>query len=146
MRLPTYQELMRFVQVEGWEDKDKKTGKKKGDHHRYVFTTPTGERLYTRVSHGKGQIYNPNLFEHILRDQLGINENQFWTAVDRGVKPVRPSLTSIQTSGALDAKLVRNLITKVKVSPNQLEGMTEQVAINLWQEWLTINIPQEEQQ
>lgn len=146
MRLPTYQELMRFVQVEGWEDKDKKAGKKKGDHHRYVFTTPTGERLYTRVSHGKGQIYNPNLFEHILRDQLGIDENQFWTAVDRGVKPVRPSPTSIQTSGALDAKLVRNLITKVKVSPNQLEGMTEQEAINLWQEWLTTNIPQEEQQ
>lgn len=142
MRLPTYQELVRFVQVEGWEDRDKKAGKKKGDHHRYVFTTPTGERLYTRVSHGKGQIYNPNLFEHILRDQLGIDENQFWTAVDRGVKPVRPSPTLIQTSGALDAKLVRNLITKVKVSPNQLEGMTEQVAVSLWQEWLATNISQ----
>ena len=58
MRLPTYQELIRFVDVEGWE----------GNHHRFFFTTPTGERLYTRVSHGRGQINNLDLFQHILRD------------------------------------------------------------------------------
>lgn len=144
MRLPTYQELMRFVQVEEWEDRDKKAGKKKGNHHRFVFTTPTGERLYTRISHGKGQINSPDLFQHILRDQLGIDESQFWAAVERGEKPVRPSHALIQTNGALDAKLVRNLITKVKVSPNELVGMNEQVAISLWQEWLTTNIPQAE--
>lgn len=141
MRLPTYQELMRFVDVEGWEDRDKKVGKKKGNHHRFVFTTPTGERLYTRISHGKGQINNPDLFQHILRDQLGIDENQFWRAVDSGIKPVRPSPGLIQTSGALDAKLARNLITKVQVNPNELVGMSEQEAVSLWQEWLTTNIP-----
>lgn len=135
MRLPTYQELMRFVQVEEWED---------SNHHRFVFTTPTGERLYTRISHGKGQINNPDLFQHILRDQLGIDESQFWAAVDRGEKPARAPHALIQTSGALDAKLVRNLITKVKVSPNELVGMNEQVAISLWQEWLTTNVPQAE--
>lgn len=144
MRLPTFQELIRFVQIEGWEDKDKRSGKKTGDHHRYVFTTPTGERLYTRISHGKGQIYNPDLFQHILRDQLSINADQFWAAVDHGVKPVRQSPTSMQVSGALDAKLVRNLITKVNVSTKQLETMTQPEAISLWQEWLASNIPQEE--
>ena len=143
MRLPTFHELIRFVQIEGWEDKDKKSGKKKGDHHRYVFTTPTGERLYTRISHGKSQIHDPNLFEHILRDQLGIDGIQFWAAVNDGVKPIRQSPTSMQMSGALDAKLVRSLITKVKINPIQLEGMTQQEAISLWQEWLTINIAQE---
>ena len=145
MRLPTFQEFICFVQVEGWEDKDKKSGKKKGDHHRYVFTTPTGERLYTRISHGKGQIYDPNLFEHILRDQLSIDGIQFWVAVDHGVKPIRQSPTSIQISGALDAKLVRNLITKVNVNTKQLETMTQPEAISLWQEWLASNIPQDEQ-
>ena len=145
MRLPTYQKLIRFVDVEGWEDRDKKVGKKKGNHHRFVFTTPTGERLYTRVSHGKGQINNPDLFQHILRDQLGIDETQFWAAVDRGEKPVRPSHVLVQASGALDAKLVRNLIAKVKVSPGQLVGMSEAEAISLWQKWLTTNIPQTEE-
>lgn len=145
MRLPTFHELIRFVQIEGWEDKDKKSGKKKGDHHRYVFTTPTGERLYTRISHGKGQIHDPDLFAHILRDQLSINEEQFWAAVDHGKKPIRQTPPPIQMSGALDAKLVRNLITKVKVNPIQLEGITQQEAISVWQEWLASNIPQEEQ-
>lgn len=144
MRLPTFQELIRFVQVEGWEDKDKKSGKKKGDHHRYVFTTPNGARLFTRISHGKGQIYNPDLFLHILRDQLGINADQFWAVVDNGVKPVRQSPTSMHMSGALDAKLVRNLISKVNVSTKQLEAMTQPEAVSLWQEWLASNIPQEE--
>ena len=143
MRLPTFQELFHFVQVEGWEDKDKKSEKKKGDHHRYVFTIPTGGRLYTRNSPGKGQIYNSDLFQHILRDQLGISKDQFWAAVDHGIKPVRQSPTSMQISGALDAKLVRNLITKVKVSPIELESMTKQQAITLWQEWLISNNPQE---
>ena len=144
MRLPTFQNLIRFVQVEGLEDKDKNSGKRKGEHHRYVFTTPTGERLYTRISHGKGQIYDPNLFEHILRDQLSIDGIQFWVAVDHGVKPIRQSPTSIQISGALDAKLVRNLITKVKVNPIQLEAMTQSEAVSLWQRWLAANIPKVE--
>lgn len=146
MRLPTFNELGRFVQVEGWEDKDKHSGKKKGNHHRYVFTTPTGERLFTRISHGKGQIHDPNLFEHILRDQLDIDGIQFWAAVDHGVIPIRQTPIPIQLSGALDAKLVRNLLTKVKVNPNQLMTMGQKEAVSLWQEWLASNIPNKEQQ
>lgn len=145
MRLPTFLDLIRFVEVEGWEDKDKKSGKKKGDHHRYVFMTPNGVRLYTRISHGKGQINNSDLFAHILRDQLDVDVIQFWAAVNDGVKPIRQSLTPIHLSEALDAKLVRSLITKVKISPNQLESMTQQEAISLWQQWLASNIAQEEQ-
>ena len=137
MRLPSFRELIRYVQVEGWEDKDKKSGKKTGDHHRYLFTAPTGERLFTRVSHGRGQIHDRDLFEHILREQLRIDEDQFWAAVDRGVKPTRPSPTPTNPEGALDAKLVRNLLTKVKVTPSQLVGMTHDQAIKLWQEWLS---------
>ena len=48
-------------------------------------------------------------------------------------------------SGALDAKLVRNLIAKVKINPNQLEAMTEQEAISLWQKWLSTDISQTEE-
>lgn len=140
MRLPNFRDLIRYVQVEGWEDKDKSSGKKKGDHHRYVFTTPTGERLFTKVSHGRGQIHDQGLFEHILREQLFIDEEQFWAAVDGGIRPTRPSPALANLEGALDAKLVRNLLTKVKVPPSQLVGMTREEAIKLWQEWLSDNV------
>lgn len=139
MRLPRFRELVRYVQVEDWEDKDKQSGKKTGDHHRYVFTTPTGERLFTKISHGRGQIHDRGLFEHILREQLCIEEDQFWAAVDRGVQPTRLCHTPTNPEGALDAKLVRNLLTKVKIAPGQLVGMTHEEAIKLWQEWRSTN-------
>lgn len=138
MRLPSYRELRKFVEVEEWENKDKLSQKKEGDHKRYVFTTPAGERLFTRISHGKGKYQDPDLFQHILRDQLQIDEDQFWAAVDRGKIPVRlgPSGTvSYRTS--IDAKLARNLLTKVHLTHAQLSVMTQEQAVECWSEWLS---------
>lgn len=137
MRLPTNKELMRFVEVEGWENKDQKAHKKTGNHFRYVFTTPMGERLFTRISHGSGQIGDPDLFVSILRDQLCIEEEQFWNAVDKGMRPIRPSHALKKHEDALDAKLARNLINKVGLKPEELIGMSVKKAQKIWQEWLT---------
>ena len=136
MRLPTYKQLRRFVEVEGWEDKDKKSKKKTGDHHRYVFTTPTGERLYTRISHGAGQIQDPGLFTAILRDQLQIDRKQFWSAVDNGAKPKRALPGGAIPAGSIDAKLARNLLTKAGVSSESLYEMSAEQALSLWHQWL----------
>jgi len=137
MRLPTFKELRRFVDVEGWEDKDAKSNKSKGDHHRYVFTTPTGERLYTRISHGRDEIQNPNLFVAILKDQLCIDEAQFWDAVDNGVKPKRPMLNASEERSGMDASLARNLIKKVGMSSKDLVGLSQEGGVKIWQDWLS---------
>jgi len=137
MRLPTYRELRRFVELEGWADKDAASSKKKGDHHRYVFTTPMGERLYTRISHGHGQYQDPNLFQHILRDQLKVSEEQFWAAVDQGAKPERPTPGAAPTAPSIDAKLARNLLTKVGLAPADLVGLTQEEAVARWTRWLS---------
>jgi hypothetical protein len=140
MRLPTYRELRRFVEVEGWEDKDKDkaSGRKKGDHHRYVLTTPTGGRLMTRISHGRGQVADPGLFAHILRDQLDVTEDQFWAAVDDGKPPERPQPEGHRPEGpAIDGKLARNLIVKVGLTHDELVGMTQDDAVRTWTTWLT---------
>jgi hypothetical protein len=138
MRLPTYAQMRKFVEVEGWEDKDKASGKRTGDHHRYVFTTPSGNRLMTRVSHGSGQIGDRDLFAHILRDQLQATEEQFWDAVDSGTRPKRPTPDAEVPDGPLiDAKLARNLLVKVGLPPADLAGMTQQRAVEVWQEWLS---------
>jgi len=52
--MPTNAELRTFVDTEGREDKDKRSGKKTGDHRRYTLVLKTGEVLYTRISHGIG--------------------------------------------------------------------------------------------
>lgn len=137
MRTPTFRELLQFVKVEGWTDKDLASGRPKGDHHRFVFTTPTGERLFTRISHGVGQIKDADLFRHILRDQLKIDADQFWLAVDKGVVPVRQQPVRVTDESALDAKLARNLISKVGLLPSDLIGMTQDEALAKWVEWLS---------
>ena len=138
MRLPTYAELRRFVEVEGWDNLDGARPGRVGDHFRYTFTTPSGDRLYTRVSHGRGQIQDRDLFAHILRTQLKVSAEVFWEAVDRGISPRRPRTGSRETDEpALDAKLARNLITKVGLATEQLVGMTQDEAVHLWNEWLT---------
>jgi hypothetical protein len=137
MRLPTYKELRRFVEVEGWVNKTKASGKPTGDHFRYTFVTPENEALYFRVSHGTGQIRNPDLFREILNKQLKVTSEQFWDAVDQGIKPTRPTTVPQAAPGAaLDAKLARNLITKVGLSPAQLVGMPPTEGVRIWQEWL----------
>ena len=137
MRLPTYKELLRFLAVEGWEDKDSKSGKSKGDHHRYLFTTPMGERLYTRVSHGRGEVRNVGLFTHILQHQLQIDEEQFWSAVDRGIEPKRPMPSPQPQRSGIEHKLVKNLITKVGMSPKDLINLDSVDAVTIWNEWLS---------
>ncbi|MBS2961883.1 hypothetical protein KGA66_02405 [Actinocrinis puniceicyclus] len=139
MRLPTFAQLRKFVEVEGWDDKDKLSSKRTGDHHRYVITTPTGERLMTRVSHGAGQIADRDLFAHILRDQLQVTEAQFWDAVDHGVGPERPTLPGPDPAEgpSVDAKLARNLLTKVGMTQPELIGLTQAEAVAIWQHWLT---------
>ena len=137
MRLPTYKELLRFVEVEGWEDKDSKSHKTTGDHHRYVFMTPTGERLYTRVSHGRDEIRSPGLFTNILQEQLCIDAEQFWASVDSGVKPMRPMPASTQQRSGIELKLARNLISKLGMDPKDLAKLTQEDAVKIWNEWLT---------
>lgn len=136
MPLPTNKQLRRFVEVEGWQDKDKASNKKKGDHHRYTFVTPRGEMLYTRISHGRDEIRNPDLFAHILRDQLQIDEEQFWAAVNNGIKPKRPSATLETPTDGIDYKLANNLIKKVGLKPQDLVGMSQDRAVKLWNNWL----------
>jgi hypothetical protein len=136
VRTPTFRELLKFVQVEGWTDKDAASGRSTGNHLRFVFTTPMGERLTTRISHGSGQIRDADLFRHILRDQLKVTEDQFWSAVDKGIVPVRERPGTVPDESALDAKLARNLIAKVGLQPSALIGMTQQEALEAWTEWL----------
>lgn len=136
MRLPIYAELRRFAEGEGWENRDAARGGRTGDHFRYVFTAPDGDRLYTRVSHGRGQVGDPDLFAYILGDQLKVTVEQFWDAVDRGQAPSRPRPGIAVEQSALDAKLARNLASRVGMRGDELAGLSEQDAVRIWQDWL----------
>ena len=136
MRLPTYAELRRFCEVEGWEDRDRAAHRPKGDHHRYVLTLAAGATLYTRVSHGAGSIQSRDMWAHILRDQLEVTADEFWACVDKGILPPRPSPESPTPSEGLPAGLVWQLIRKAGMSEGDVARMTKEQAVAAWDRFL----------
>lgn len=128
----------KFVETEGWEKKGTARGSgKTGDHYRYQLRLATGEILRTRVSHGTGQINDPNLVAAILRDELSVTEAEFWRCVDEGVVPTRPEPKQPAASApALDAKLVRNLVHKVGLTEAEIAQLTKEEAVARWTGYL----------
>lgn len=73
----------------------------------------------------------------MLRGQLQVSEEDFWACVDEGVLPPRPRPESGEPEGpAVDAKLMRNLVRKVGLGPAELEGITQDRAVQIWNDWL----------
>ena len=123
MRTPTYRQLKKFCQVEGWEDEDALRGRPTGDHFRYRLTLPNGKILRTRVSHGSGQV-GGDLFKHILRDQLQVSEREFWAAVDKRTPPDRGPASS-PPGNSLPAALVDELVRTFGLADAELRTMSE---------------------
>lgn len=139
MRPIPHRDHLKFVENEGWTPKGTARGTgKKGDHKRYTLTLATGEVLYTRVSHGGGQIDDPKVVKQILRDQLQVSEDDFWRCVNDGTKPPRLQLEQDRGEGEeLDATLVRSLVRRVGLSVEEVGRLTKEEAVQAWQDYLT---------
>ncbi len=138
MRPLTHAAHTKFVETEGWTKRKKASGKKGGDHDRYTLQLANGDTLYTRVSHGAGQLDNPNTIAAVYRTQLAVSEEDFWNCVENGVLPPRPQPEKLEApTESLDASLMRNLIRKVGLTPEQIAAMTKDEAVAAWQGYLT---------
>jgi hypothetical protein len=83
LRPPSFADLRRFCEIDGWEELGRVRGGT-GDHRRYRKVLDDGTILRTRVSHG-GEIADPGLWTRIWRDQLGLeSEDAFWRALRDG--------------------------------------------------------------
>ncbi len=138
MRPLTHADHRKFARTEGWIKKGTSSSSKKtGDHFRYTLTLSTGEVLYTRISHGSGQLDDPKLIGAIFRTQLGVSEEDFYRCVEKGILPPRPQTNPERSTEGLDAILVRNLIRKVGLSQNQIAKMSKAQAVDEWNKYLS---------
>ena len=139
MGAPSHADHRRFVETEGWEKKGTaRSGTKTGDHHRSTLVLADGETLYTRVPHGGGQIDDQRLVSSILRDQLRVTEEDFYRCVREGVLPPRPQPPAPERpAGGIDAKLMRNLVRKVGITPAQIATMSKADAVRAWEDYLS---------
>jgi hypothetical protein len=78
--VPTFRDLKTYLERDGgWEEIPNlaRSRRRVGDHWRYRKTLPDGTVLRTKVSHALGDEIGPDLFSHILRDQLSTTMEHF---------------------------------------------------------------------
>jgi hypothetical protein len=116
---PTPADHDRFCQTEGW------TGVREGARVTYELGLPDGRVLRTRVS--SRPAYGPDLWQHILHDELEVDERTFWACVkeggkpDRGIPQARPD--------ALPLDLVYLLVKRVGLSRRTVAAMSRKEAL-----------------
>lgn len=100
-----------------------------GTHHvTYEPDLADGRVLRTRISHpvDRGG-YGRGMGKHILRDQLDVEEPEFWSCVHDRVAP--PRGTPAPPAGALPADLVHILISRVGLDEAEVAKMSKDEAV-----------------
>ncbi len=119
----------RFCQVEGWQRVRDARGRTGTHHITYELTLPDGQVLRTRVSHPPDRTdYGRSLFAHILRDQLRVDQDEFWACVKQGDVPDRGRPT--RPVDAIPAEVVHLLVARVGLPEAAVAAMTRDEALD----------------
>jgi hypothetical protein len=81
---PSWGHIDAFCAADGWSQV------RETDHVHWEKVLPSGETLKTHRSMAADKPIKPNLFGLILREQLRVNREQFWTAIETGRPVERP--------------------------------------------------------
>lgn len=135
--MATFRHLAAYLERDGWvEEPSLARGKRRtGDHRRYTKEFAGGDILRTKVSHALGDEIGVDLFKHILRDQLRVDEARFW-AVVRGEASQSPDAPP-PTAETVPAWLVQQLLFTVGLSEAEVRAMTKQQAVARWNAFIS---------
>lgn len=132
---PTRSDHQAFCETEGWELVRNARGKTSGHHAvTYELRLHDGRILRTRISHPPdSSTYGANIWSHILRNQLEVDEGTFWQCVQSGVKPNRGEPEA--PAQALPADLAYLLVKRLGLSSAEVAIMSRDEAIARMQEF-----------
>lgn len=115
-----------FCLREGWSEARRATGKQVAHHRTYELPLADGRVLRTRISRPVDATdYGASLWQHILRDQLEVGEDEFWLCVDEGQVPDRGQAPTPPQS-ALPAWLVVKLTAELHLTGDQIAELTRE--------------------
>ena len=135
MRLPTFAEHKRFCEVDGWQPTADKPGRKSGKHFTYVKVLPSGDVLWTNVYRGRGRYYDRDLWSDIRNRRLHVSEQEFWTAVERGVPTSRGTASQEPSQDRIPYNVATTLLRDAGYSQSELEAMHRDEAIAAFDHW-----------
>jgi hypothetical protein len=135
-RTPTRKDYEQFCATEGWERRKRATGKRGTHHVNYELALPDGRVLFTRISHPVDRTdYGGSIWSHILRDQLQVNEDEFWACVDSGVAPDRGGHEV--PPEAIPVAVVRTLVRDARIPEAEVRAMSKEQAVARLAEFYT---------
>jgi hypothetical protein len=124
----TRQDHEKFCRIEGWTQVRNARGGTGTHHLTFELPLPSGEILRTRVSYPVNRTtYGASLWNHILRDQLKVTDQQFWSCVKDNVPPERGG-TQKAPPKAIPASLVYQLL-KAGVPEAEVKQMSRAEAL-----------------
>ena len=133
---PTRKDHDTFCRVEEWVPVRDARGRAGTPHVTYELALPDGRILRTRISHPVNRNnYGRSMWNHILRDQLQVGEDDFWACVQDGIKPDRG--VPAAPAEALPADLVRLLIHRVGLDEGDVGRMDKDEAVARVQQYWT---------
>lgn len=133
---PTRKDHDAFCGTEGWRLVRNARGRTGTHHITYELDLPDGRILRTRISHPPDRsTYGPGMWKHILRDQLQVDEPDFWACARDGIKPDRGLPEPPAT--ALPAELAHLLITRVGMAESEVAAMGKDEAVDRLNQYWT---------
>ena len=118
-----------FCTTEGWTLRTTATGRTGTHHVNYELPLPDGRILYTRISHPVNRnTYGRSIWSHILRDQLDVTADVFWSCVRDGATPDRGGVAE-PPAEAIPLGVVTLLINQFHIPEAEVRAMTKDEAI-----------------
>jgi hypothetical protein len=123
VKTPTWGEIEQYCRIDGWREV-RRTG-----HVFFERVLPDGTVLRTHRSHTGRKTMSAGRFKAILRDQLRVSEDDFWTALETKEPVPRPS--DAPTLEALPLYLMRVLKDELHLSEAEIAELTRDEAERL---------------
>ncbi|GAA1856334.1 hypothetical protein GCM10009715_00130 [Paeniglutamicibacter psychrophenolicus] len=124
----------KFCLTERWELLMNARGKPVRHHATYRLVLDDGRILRTRISRPVDRTtYSASIWNHILQDQLMVDEEEFWACVEGGVLPPRGAVH--EPSMALPLALVWQLTRTAGIAEELVAKMTKEQAVQALNEY-----------
>lgn len=127
MKTPTWGEIERFCRIDGWREA------RSTDHVFFEKVLPDGTVLRTHRSFASKKTMSPGRFNAILRNQLQVSADDFWSALETGEPVDRPSAPP-EPGPTLPAYLARVLEGELHLPQEEIARLTEEEARRLVEE------------
>jgi hypothetical protein len=132
----TFEDLLTYIRRDGSTEEPNlvRGAARTGDRRRFQKEGADGSIRRTKVPHGLRDEIGEDLFRHILRDQLGVTNEQFRATVRRG--DTSPGPLPAAATATVPGWLVERLLLTVGLPEAEVRAMTAAEARAAWDAYL----------